>query len=224
MEAVPQHEHVGDLEAHVADGLGEDAPGGPVEQGADVDPTRPEGLEVAHEVAHGEAGVDEVLHQDDVASGEIEVSAPGGDYYDSPGGTPTTSPSNLILSAAPLHVLQAAGDVDADGDITAQGEGFVMKDCRTVPGRGEQCGYYQYLQGTSMASPHAAGVAALIVSAHGKVEGTKGFTLAPDTTARILMDSARDKACPAGSPARCAVTRSGTSWLAHGGSATCSSL
>jgi subtilisin family serine protease len=137
----------------------------------------------------------------DLASGEIEVSAPGGDYYDSPGGTPTTSPSNLILSAAPLHVLQAAGDVDADGNVTEQGQGFVMKDCRTVPGRGEQCGYYQYLQGTSMASPHAAGVAALIVSAHGKVEGTKGFTLAPDTTARILMDTARDKACPAGSPA-----------------------
>jgi subtilisin family serine protease len=128
------------------------------------------------------------------------VAAPGGDYYDSPGGTPTSSPSNLILSTAPLNVLQEAGDVDADGNITEQGEGWVMKDCRSVPGRGEQCGYYQYLQGTSMAAPHASGVAALIVSAYGKVEGKAGFTLDPDTTAEILMDSARDKACPAGSP------------------------
>ncbi|MGB7820438.1 MAG: S8 family serine peptidase [Ornithinibacter sp.] len=133
----------------------------------------------------------------DLASGEIEVSAPGGDYYDGAAGT-----ANLILSAAPLHVLQAVGDVDENGDITASGEGWVMKDCRTVPakgkGKGEECGYYQYLQGTSMASPHAAGVAALVVSAHGKVQGKAGFTLAPDRTAEILMDTARDKACPAG--------------------------
>ena len=129
----------------------------------------------------------------DLASGEIEVSAPGGDYYDGAAG-----PANLILSAAPLHVLQAAGDVDENGDITASGEGWVMKDCRTVPGKGEECGYYQYLQGTSMASPHAAGVAALVVSAHGKVRGKAGFTLAPDRTAEILMDTARDTACPAG--------------------------
>lgn len=136
----------------------------------------------------------------DLNSGEIEVSAPGGDIYDSPKGVPYRSPSNLILSAAPLHVLQAAGDVDENGDITAQGDGFVMKDCRTLPGKkkGEECGYYQYLQGTSMASPHAAGVAALVVSAHGKVRGKAGFTLAPDTTAKILMATARNKACPAG--------------------------
>ena len=135
----------------------------------------------------------------DLTSGEIEVSAPGGDYYDS---DPAPNPANLILSAAPLSVLQATGDVDADGNITPAGEGFVLKDCRSVKGKGkgdrEECGYYQYLQGTSMASPHAAGVAALIVSRYGTVEGRKGFTLDPDRTAQILMDSARGKACPNG--------------------------
>ncbi len=136
----------------------------------------------------------------DLASGEIEVSAPGGDYRDFPGTAAYATPGNLILSAAPLHVLQAVGDVDENGDITASGQGFVLKDCRTVPGRGQQCGYYQYLQGTSMASPHAAGVAALVVSAHGKVRGRAGFTLAPDRTAQILMGTARDTACPAQNP------------------------
>ena len=137
----------------------------------------------------------------DLASGEIEVSAPGGDYRDFPDTDAYGTPGNLILSAAPLHVLQAVGDVDEDGEITAQGEGFVLKDCRTRPGKkGEECGYYQYLQGTSMASPHAAGVAALVVSSHGKMRGKAGFTLAPDRTAAILMGTATDTACPVTNP------------------------
>jgi len=130
---------------------------------------------------------------ENVSALEVAWTHHSGDYYD---GSP--DPANLILSAAPLHVLQAVGDVDENGDITASGEGWVMKDCRAVPGKGEECGYYQYLQGTSMASPHAAGVAALVVSAHGKVQGKAGFTLAPDRTAEILMDTARNTACPAG--------------------------
>jgi lantibiotic leader peptide-processing serine protease len=136
----------------------------------------------------------------DVASGEIEVAAPGGDYFDTPGGAPDGAASNLILSTAPLNVLQAEGAVDGNGDITPGYEAWVMKDCKIVHGRAETCGYYQYYQGTSMASPHAAGVAALIVSAHGKVEGTKGFTLDPDRTGAILMRSASDTSCPAVNP------------------------
>jgi lantibiotic leader peptide-processing serine protease len=128
----------------------------------------------------------------DLTSGEIEVSAPGGDYYDGASG-----PQNLVLSAAPLHVLQDRGDVDANGDITPQGEGWVVKDCADT-GNGTECGYYQYLQGTSMAAPHAVGVAALIVSHYGKDRGKQGFSLAPGRVADVLMGSARDKACPAG--------------------------
>ena len=132
----------------------------------------------------------------DPGSGEIEVSAPGGDYRDSYGTDAWMTPGNLILSSIPENVALAEGSIDEDGNITPYGEGWVLKDCQTVPGKGEQCGYYEYYQGTSMASPHAAGVSALIVSAHGKVNGKAGFGLDADRVREILMDSARDRACP----------------------------
>ena len=61
---------------------------------------------------------------------------------------------------------------------------FVVRDCR-----GNTCAYYQYIQGTSMASPHAVGVAALIVSHYGQPDPpssgllpSSGIKLAPDQT------------------------------------------
>jgi subtilisin family serine protease len=132
----------------------------------------------------------------DLGSGEIEVSAPGGWFRDG-FGTPTYRVNeNLILSTAPTHVMQAEGLVDEDGNVTPVGEALgVIKDC----GEGD-CGYYQYLQGTSMASPHATGVAALAVSAHGHKDANpkRGFTMAPDAVRDLLMSTATDHACPPG--------------------------
>ena len=136
----------------------------------------------------------------DLRSGELEVAAPGGWFRDGLG-TPTyRTNENLILSAAPLHVMQAEGQVDADGNITPDGAALgTMKDCAVVKqgkGKREVCGYYQFLQGTSMASPHAAGVAALAVSAHGKSSGRSGFGLWPGTVRRLVLGTATDHACP----------------------------
>ena len=48
-----------------------------------------------------------------------------------------------------------------------------------------------------MASPHAAGVAALIVSEHGRRDRRAGgLRLDPDRVANILKRTARDHACP----------------------------
>jgi lantibiotic leader peptide-processing serine protease len=59
------------------------------------------------------------------------------------------------------------------------------------------CAYYQLIQGTSMASPHAVGVAALIVSKYGTNDAVHGgLTLPPGTVQSILENTATQHACP----------------------------
>ncbi len=121
------------------------------------------------------------------------VAAPGGFFRDGVG-TPTfRTNGNLILSTYPKHVLQEEGSVDANGDIVPGFEDEVYKDCTG----GGVCGYYTYLQGTSMAAPHATGVAALVVSKYGKPDKRNGgLTLAPRKTAFIVAATATRQSCP----------------------------
>ncbi|MDP8977664.1 MAG: S8 family serine peptidase [Actinomycetota bacterium] len=122
---------------------------------------------------------------------EADVAAPGGDLSDFPGSSRFGSPGNLILSTYPETVLRKEGLLRRDGRPVEQAATFVLRDCR-----GERCGYYVYLQGTSMAAPHAAGVAALVVSRHGGPDGGRPG-LAPGLTRRALLSSATDTPCPA---------------------------
>jgi lantibiotic leader peptide-processing serine protease len=125
---------------------------------------------------------------------QISVSAPGGWFRDG-FGTPTfRTNGNQILSTYPLHVLQAGGLVDSAGNITPAGLTVgVMKDCD-----GSTCGFYAYLQGTSMASPHATGVAALAVSRFGERDPRhrSGLRLDPWKTELVLTKGAAEHACP----------------------------
>jgi subtilisin family serine protease len=118
-----------------------------------------------------------------------DVSAPGGWFRDFFGSPQFRTVENEILSTAPKAVLEEAGLIDENGLPLVPD---VVRDCE-----GDVCAYYQYLQGTSMASPHAAGVAALVVGAHGhRDRGDRGLTLNPDATERILKATAEDTPCP----------------------------
>jgi subtilisin family serine protease len=120
---------------------------------------------------------------------QTDVSAPGGDRRDFFGTPQYNTPENRILSTYPRSVLEEEGLLDENGIPT---DPLVLRDCR-----GSVCAYYRYLQGTSMASPHAAGVAALIVSRYGHLDRPgRGFTLSPRRTERILKATAEDTPCP----------------------------
>jgi subtilisin family serine protease len=83
----------------------------------------------------------------------------------------------------------ANGDVDENGTPINPA---VVQSCK-----GSVCGYYQYLQGTSMAAPHAVGVASLVVSQYGYRDFRNGgLTLDPRATEAKLLNSAVEHACP----------------------------
>ncbi|MGB9376205.1 MAG: S8 family serine peptidase [Mycobacteriales bacterium] len=118
---------------------------------------------------------------------QTDVAAPGGDAYDSPDNR--LNEKNLILAAYPANVAEANGDLNPDGTPNTP---FVIQDCQ-----GSVCAYYQYLQGTSMASPHAVGVAALVVGSLGTADAANGGkTLDPRTTRARLFSTAVAHACP----------------------------
>ena len=123
--------------------------------------------------------------------GDVEVSAPGGWFRDFVGTPQFGTPGNLILSTYPLELAIEEELANPDGTPTDE---FSASDCVNA----SPCGFYTTLQGTSMASPHAAGVAALIIEAHGQGNPRRGYSLAPDTVRAILEQTATDHACPAG--------------------------
>ena len=124
---------------------------------------------------------------------QISVSAPGGYFRDGLGTPAFRTLGNEVLSSYPRNVVLANGWIDAAGNVTPAGVAAgVVSYCS-----GGTCGYYRYLQGTSMASPHAVGVAALIVSEWGKKDKAHGgLTLKPDKVNRILTRTAAEHACP----------------------------
>jgi subtilisin family serine protease len=123
---------------------------------------------------------------------QISVSAPGGFFRDYFGTPQFRTNENMILSTYPKNVGIAEGTIDpATGEITPDGvELGVQEDCRN-----DVCGYYQFLQGTSMAAPHASGVAALIVSEYGRYQG-RDVRMNPDSVQRVLEGTAFERPCP----------------------------
>ncbi|MEV7967576.1 S8 family serine peptidase [Sphaerisporangium sp. NPDC088356] len=117
---------------------------------------------------------------------QTDLSAPGGDPADA--GTSLKGAAREILAAAPAGALRKQKLIDRSGKPTGSS---VIRECHHG-----KCAYYQYLSGTSMASPHAAGVAAILISRFGK-PGKGGLTLSPARVEELLYATATPTACPA---------------------------
>ncbi len=124
---------------------------------------------------------------------QAAVSAPGGYFRDYFGTSQFRRPENMILAPYPESVAREFGDVNRGGGVP--NNPFVIRDCTT--GTQRTCAYYQFLQGTSMAAPHATGVAALIISEHGTADAARGgLTMSPAAVESYLTGTATDHACP----------------------------
>jgi subtilisin family serine protease len=108
--------------------------------------------------------------------GVAEVTAPGGDSIF---GITPEAPNGRVLSTWP-----------PEAPCTRR---------REDPGI--PAGAYCFLQGTSMASPHAAGVAALIISRFGDLDNPQNGKMRPGSVAAYLQQTADPQPCPTVLPA-----------------------
>jgi lantibiotic leader peptide-processing serine protease len=129
-----------------------------------------------------------------------DVTAPGGDSLF--GTPPFTATAGRVLSAWPA----------------AQAANCLASRRRFDPGAPGALWCYQ--QGTSMASPHVAGVAALIISRYGSANNPQNGKLRPGQVEALLQQTADPQACPQTLPPGYAAivgTQSGTPQTCDGG-------
>jgi subtilisin family serine protease len=167
--AAEGNEHT-NLDAPTYDAISPDYPPGSEKVRANIDndcliiPT--EGNHVISVSALGSTG--RKAYYSNYGLEQTVVSAPGGDRREF-FGTPQYNGAGLrVLSTYPAEVAIAEKLITRNFKPRTP---LAVVDCEGKRSKKSTCGVYVYLQGTSMASPHAVGVAALIISAIGSGTG-----------------------------------------------------
>ena len=130
----------------------------------------------------------EKAYYSNYGSGKADVSAPGGSSRNYSGVPGSESPPGYPGQGRLIGAWSSTASV-APGEPRQEGTG---------PAGTPPCYLYGYVQGTSMAAPNAAGVAALIISQYGDfpANNPNKTHMAPTTVEQYLAVSANNQPCP----------------------------